>query len=122
MTQNINTTSTPGYGFTPANTTTTSPGQTSFLYPHHSEEAALELIATAQALVNPRGVGIYATDETPEGIESRLAAALGKGGSDKVWSEEEKRERRRRWRECLYETLPTGKLFMHDVKVEIGIV
>ncbi|PAV17536.1 aldolase [Pyrrhoderma noxium] len=125
MTQNINTTSTPGYGFTPANATTTSPGQTSFLYPHHSEEAALELIATAQALVNPRGVGIYATDETPEGIESRLAAALGKGGSDKVLSEEEKRERRRRWRECLYETLPTefisGVILYYETLVDFKL-
>lgn len=38
-------------------------------------DVAASLIATAEALVNPRGKGIYATDETIEGIETRLLAA-----------------------------------------------
>ena len=65
----------------------------SFLTPHHPPQLAASLIATARALVWPRGKGIYATDETPEGIEARLAAAEG-SETEKVWSEEEKRERR----------------------------
>ncbi|TDL18153.1 aldolase [Rickenella mellea] len=80
----------------------------SFLYPHHSPEIATQLISTANSLVHPRGRGIYATDETPEAIETRLVAAAN-GGDDgkdvKTFSEEEKRERRKRWRECLYESL-----------------
>lgn len=102
----INATKTPGYGFS---TDGASAGATSsFLYPHHSPDVAASLIATAQALVNPRGRGIYATDETPKGIEARLIAAHGEEGEAQTWTEEEKRDRRKRWRECLYESLPTG--------------
>ncbi|KAG8214556.1 fructose-bisphosphate aldolase [Butyriboletus roseoflavus] len=79
----------------------------SYLYPHHSPAVAASLIATAEALVNPRGKGIYATDETIEGIEARLLAAEGIEGKSKVYSDAQNRERRRRWRECLYESLPT---------------
>ena len=106
MSTSLNATMTAGYGFGTGN----SDHQTerSFLYPFHPPEIARDLISTAQALVNPRGVGIYATDESPDAIEARLVAALGEEGAGKQWSEEEKRERRRRWRECLYEALPTG--------------
>ncbi|TFK52448.1 aldolase [Heliocybe sulcata] len=104
----LNATSTPGYGFTPANAAAgTSPNPTdgdAYLYPYHSIAIAQQLISTAQALVYPRGKGIYATDETPEGIEARLVAALGE---DTKWTDAEKREKRRRFRECLYESLPT---------------
>ena len=41
-----------------------------YLYPHHSPAIAKSLIETAQALVNPRGKGIYATDETINAIET----------------------------------------------------
>lgn len=110
MSTDLNSTATPGYGFATTTNGTSGQGkQSSFLYPHHPPEVARELITTASALVHPRGVGIYATDETPDGIEARLVAAHGKEGAGKEWTEEEKKERRRRWRECLYETLPTGK-------------
>lgn len=77
-----------------------------YLYPHHSPAVAKSLIETAQALVNPRGKGIYGTDETIDGIETRLGAAEGIVG--KLYTDAEKRERRRRFRQCLYESLPTG--------------
>lgn len=83
-------------------------GPNAFLYPHHSPVVAEDLVKTAQSLVNPRGKGIYATDETPEDIEARLVAAHGEEGKGKSYTSEEWRERRRRWRECLYETLPTS--------------
>ncbi|TFY57135.1 hypothetical protein EVG20_g8661 [Dentipellis fragilis] len=100
----LNATATPGYTFS---TNASGHVETSYLYPHHNTSVAQELIATATALVNPRGKGIYATDETAAGIEARLVAAAGAGGKDKSWTEDEKRERRRKWRACLYETLPT---------------
>lgn len=110
----LNATITPGYGFNTNSSELPSRGQvSSFLYPFHAPQLAAELIKTAQALVNPKGVGIYATDETPEGIEARLVAAHGEEGKSKIWSEEEKRERRRKWRECLYESLPTGTMSLH---------
>ncbi|KDQ62517.1 hypothetical protein JAAARDRAFT_121546 [Jaapia argillacea MUCL 33604] len=105
---NLNATSTPGYTFsTGAKTTLASTEREAYLYPHHTPATAQALISTAQSLVYPRGKGIYATDETVDGIEARLIAAQGSGGSAKSWSEEEKREKRRRFRECLYESLPT---------------
>ncbi|THH15845.1 hypothetical protein EW146_g4697 [Bondarzewia mesenterica] len=101
----LNATSTPGYTFsTKASSETYG---TSSLYPYHKTEVAQELIKIANALVNPRGKGIYATDESPEGIEARLTAAAGEDNQRKTFSDQEKREQRRRWRECLYETLPT---------------
>ena len=104
---NLNAVVTPGYGFSTGKDRTET-AQAPFLYPHHGLEIAQELISTAHALVNPKGVGIYATDETPEGIEARLIAAHGEQGETKSWTEQERRERRRRWRECLYESLPSG--------------
>ena len=103
-----NATPTPGYGFAASNASTIDSSLSSFLYPHHTAEVAAELITTAQDLVYPRGVGIYATDETPEGIEARLIAAHGEEGKQLNLTVEEKRERRRRWRECLYESTPRG--------------
>lgn len=83
------------------------------LYPHHPLTLARSLIATANAIVNPRGKGIYATDETPDVIEARLCAAEGKNGDGKERSEDEKRERRWKWRADLYESLPVGTFFIH---------
>ncbi|KAA1469934.1 aldolase [Dentipellis sp. KUC8613] len=100
----LNATATPGYTFS---TNANGHVETSYLYPHHDTSVAQELIANATALVNPRGKGIYATDETAAGIEARLVAAAGAEGKDKSYTEDEKRERRRKWRASLYETLPT---------------
>ncbi|KAJ8453524.1 hypothetical protein ONZ45_g19684 [Pleurotus djamor] len=72
-----------------------------------SSQAVESLVEIARRLVTPRGKGIYATDEDPSVIEARLIAAGGAAvQNDKDRSDEEKRERRRRWRECLYETIP----------------
>lgn len=108
---NLNAAATPGYTFSDSeHTPPKSYGgtDTSFLYSHHSSAVAEDLVKTAQELVNPRGKGIYATDETPEGIEARLVAAHGEEGKGKSYTRDEWKERRRRWRECLYESLPTG--------------
>ena len=112
----LNATATPGYGFSTSNGVVKSVGNiapNAFLYPHHDPQVARELIAVANSLVRPRGRGIYATDETPEGIEARLEAAFGTEGQSepKKWTEDEKRERRKRWRECLYQSLPTGQSY-----------
>ena len=114
---NLNATATPGYGFSTTNGGVKSAEDTApdaFLYPHHPPKLAGELMAIANSLVRPRGRGIYATDETPEGIEARLEAAYGSEGKGepRKWTEDEKKERRKRWRECLYQSLPTGKHYL----------
>lgn len=79
-----------------------------FLYPRHSPLVARELIETARALVNPRGKGIYATDETPDALEAVLRGASVGAEKDKQWSAEESRDRRKRWRESAYGALSNG--------------
>lgn len=69
MSADLNSTSTPGYAFSTG--AALDIDDTSYLYPFHKAKRAEELIATANALVNPRGKGIYATDETPEGEDVR---------------------------------------------------
>ena len=125
--QALNATPTTGYTFTPVASTNVGtdfafPSNaglsvsnngdvgSSPLYPYHSLQHAQSLIATAHALVSPRGRGIYATDETPEGIDERLAAAeeLEKKEKGKDWTDDERKERRKGWRECLYDSVPAG--------------
>ncbi|KAF8133745.1 fructose-bisphosphate aldolase [Boletus edulis] len=123
----LNTTSTPGYTFAASEGATASADSEplSYLYPHHSPALAASLIATAEALVNPRGKGIYATDETVEGIEARLLAAEGIELKSKVYTDAQNRERRRRWRECLYESLPTdyisGVILYHESLIDFQL-
>ncbi|EIW80996.1 aldolase [Coniophora puteana RWD-64-598 SS2] len=122
----LNATSTPGYTFgTGAAAGAVDSDPNAYLYPHHTTANAKALIETAQALVNPRGKGIYATDETPEGIEARLIAALGADAAGKTFSDAEKRDRRRRWRECLYESLPTdyisGVILYYETLVDFQL-
>ncbi|KAF8442964.1 fructose-bisphosphate aldolase [Boletus edulis BED1] len=123
----LNTTSTPGYTFAASEgaTASTDSEPLSYLYPHHSPALAASLIATAEALVNPRGRGIYATDETVEGIEARLLAAEGIELKSKVYTDAQNRERRRRWRECLYESLPTdyisGVILYHESLIDFQL-
>ncbi|KAL0581158.1 hypothetical protein V5O48_000848 [Marasmius crinis-equi] len=73
-----------------------------FIAPHHSPSVAKELIETAQALVNPRGRGIYATDESPDVIEAAFVAA----GQDQSSSEADMLQRRKAWREAVYDAVP----------------
>jgi fructose-bisphosphate aldolase, class I len=75
-----------------------------FLYPYHSPSVAGELIGTAHALVNPRGRGIYATDEAPEVIAGMLRAP----GNDVKLTQEELDDQRKRWRMASYESLSSG--------------
>ncbi|RDB17805.1 Fructose-bisphosphate aldolase [Hypsizygus marmoreus] len=76
-----------------------------FLSSYHSPFVAYELISTANALVNPRGKGIYATDETPEAIEAAFRGAAEIAEEDEHWGEEDHKDRRRRWREDAYNSL-----------------
>jgi len=93
-----------GYGF--GYSTSADPTQDrSPLYPNHPLSVAKTLISTANYIVNPRGKGIYATDETPEGIEARLRTAEGANPGE--YSEDQKRERRMKWRADLYDTMPS---------------
>ncbi|KAF5345526.1 hypothetical protein D9758_012012 [Tetrapyrgos nigripes] len=73
------------------------------LLPHHSVAVAKELTSVARALVSPRGKGIYATDESPDVIEGMLSAASLNGQEN--LNEEEKKDRRRKWREAAYGAL-----------------
>lgn len=115
---NLNATATPGYTFSTAKTNgAANSGPNAYLYPHHTSAVAESLVKTAHALVNPKGKGIYATDETPEGIHARLLAAHGEEGKGKTFTEDEWKEKRRRWRECLYESLPTGMSIHNDSQI-----
>ncbi|KAG6903256.1 hypothetical protein C0995_000151 [Termitomyces sp. Mi166 len=75
------------------------------VYPFHSPAVANDLIATARALVYPRGKGIYATDETPDGIAAVLHAAAGETGEAKLGTDEGEKEKRKRWREAAYNAI-----------------
>lgn len=78
----LNITSTPGHIFAASGGAAAAADSEhlSCLYPHHSPAVATSLITTAQALVNPRGKGIYATDKTIDGIEARMLPAEGLEG------------------------------------------
>ncbi|KAF5382762.1 hypothetical protein D9615_002798 [Tricholomella constricta] len=78
-----------------------------FLRPNHSSAVASKLIETARELVYPRGKGIYATDETPEAIAVVLHDAADEDVKQKQWTEDEERDRRRRWREAAYNAIPS---------------
>ncbi|KAG6844658.1 hypothetical protein H0H87_005026 [Tephrocybe sp. NHM501043] len=76
-----------------------------FVHPFHSKAVAEELIATARALVYPRGKGIYATDETADAIGAVLHAAADGTGNPVLGSVEEERDKRRKWREAAYNAI-----------------
>lgn len=70
----------------------------------------IELVRIANALVHPRGRGIYATDESPDVCEDILVAAHGTDEKASTRSEEEKRQRRKEWRKDAYMSLSSGRL------------
>ena len=80
-----------------------------FLYPCHSPSVARELIDTANALVSPRGKGIYATDEAPDVIAAMLEAAADDGNKGQKRTQEELNDQRKRWRVASYEALSSGQ-------------
>ncbi|KAF8967053.1 hypothetical protein BDZ97DRAFT_1938262 [Flammula alnicola] len=76
------------------------------LYPYHSPFDAHELISIASALVNSRGKGIYATDESPDAMAGVFEAAM-EDGVKQQFTDEENRERRKKWREVAYSAVPS---------------
>ncbi|KAH7903210.1 fructose-bisphosphate aldolase [Hygrophoropsis aurantiaca] len=116
----LNATATPGYSF--AASTAVQSRESSHLYPYHDAATAAALIATAHALVT-HGKGIYATDETVDGIHARLTAAAA--SAPPAYSDAQNRDRRRRWRECLYESLPTdtisGVILYHESLIDFQL-
>ena len=78
-----------------------------FLYPFHSPFEAHELIAVAHDLVNPRGKGVYATDESPDAMDDLLDSVLPEGGKKRL-TDTEKTERRKKWKEDMYNAVPSG--------------
>jgi len=74
----LNATNTPGYPFAASGGATPSADTEplSYLYPRHSSAVAASLIATADALANPRGKDIYAPEETIEGINAKSKEGL----------------------------------------------
>lgn len=79
-----------------------------FLYPYYSKFDAHELIKIATALVNPRGKGIYATDEAPYAMDDLLDSLNDDPTLKKRRTEEENRERRKKWKECMYNAVSNG--------------
>lgn len=79
-----------------------------FLDPSYSPSLAQDLISIAQSLVNPRGRGIYATDESPDVIHAAFAGASDQKGEEMFRADEESKEKRRRWRRLSYEAVSSG--------------
>ncbi|KAF8895544.1 fructose-bisphosphate aldolase [Infundibulicybe gibba] len=97
-----------------------------FLQSYHSSSIASELIAIANALVNPRGKGIYATDETPDAIEATLVAAAGRDVGEKTNpTADEIKKRRKAWRECAYASISSdhiaGVIMYAETLLDFGL-
>ncbi|PPQ66253.1 hypothetical protein CVT24_007271 [Panaeolus cyanescens] len=77
-----------------------------YLPAHYSHFDAHELIAVASALVNPRGRGIYATDEAPLDLDGLLDKTSHEVGVPvQHLSDEAKKERRKQWRCDVYNSI-----------------
>ncbi|KAJ3754417.1 fructose-bisphosphate aldolase [Lentinula raphanica] len=84
----------------------TVPDLDTFLESHLSPSVAKELITTAQALVGPRGRGIYATDESPEAMDALLRAEVEDSDEKpKTYGDDDRRERRKEWKKDAYDVL-----------------
>ncbi|KAF9534482.1 aldolase [Crepidotus variabilis] len=76
------------------------PSSKMFIHSHHSHFEAHELMKTANELVEIKGRGIYASDEAPEMMDELLRNA------QKVsLTEEEKRKKRKIWKETAFSSL-----------------
>jgi len=62
-------------------------------------------MTTALALVNPRGKGIYASDESPYVMTAILNTVKYDGEKKQTFSPEEDKERRKKWREFAYDAI-----------------
>ncbi|KAF8798800.1 aldolase [Phlegmacium glaucopus] len=78
-----------------------------FVNEYHSAVDAQELMATALALVNPRGKGIYASDESPDVMTAILNTVVA-DGSEKQVNEEENKARRRKWKAFAFNAISSG--------------
>ncbi|KAF9454796.1 aldolase [Macrolepiota fuliginosa MF-IS2] len=96
-----------------------------FLQPYWSPHVAHELITTANSLVNPRGKGIYATDESPNVMQALFDGVPLNNHEERVWSEAENRERRKKWRECAYKAVPSeyisGVILYAETLIDFGL-
>ncbi|KAF5360335.1 hypothetical protein D9756_004806 [Leucocoprinus leucothites] len=101
------------------------PPSRAFLQPYWSPHIAHELITTAQSLVNPRGKGIYATDESPDVIQALFDGVQVNDHEERVWTEAGKKERRKKWRECAYNAVPSeyisGVILYPETLVDFGL-
>lgn len=88
-----------------------------FLQSYLSPHVAHELISTASALVNPRGKGIYATDESPDVIQALFDGVQVNDHEARIWSAERNKERRKKWREFAYNAVSSGRCSIAQVKM-----
>lgn len=81
-----------------------------YLPAHYSHFDAHELIAVASALVNPRGRGIYATDEAPWDLDTLFEKTSDEIGvaPPHLSDEDARKERRKQWREDVYNSISNG--------------
>ncbi|KAJ3568756.1 hypothetical protein NP233_g5507 [Leucocoprinus birnbaumii] len=101
------------------------PSSVTFLQSYWSPHIAHELITTAQALVNPRGKGIYATDESPDVIQALFDGVQVNDREEKAWTKAENRERRKKWRESAYNAVPSeyiaGVIMYPETLIDFGL-
>ena len=82
-----------------------------FIHEYHSVAGAQELMTTALALVNPRGKGIYASDESPDVMTAILNTVKDDGNEEQTFSAEEDKEKRKKWKEFAYDAIQSGQYF-----------
>jgi hypothetical protein len=81
-----------------------------FVHGYLSVLDAQELTATALALVNPRGKGIYDSDESPDAMTAILnTLAVVDDDDENQFCETNDKEKRRKWKEFAYKAIPSGR-------------
>ena len=68
-------------------------------------------MTTALALVNPRGKGIYASDESPDVMTAILNTVKDDVNEEQTFSAEEDKEKRKKWKEFAYDAIQSGQYF-----------
>lgn len=82
-----------------------------FIHSHHSPYEAHELMQIATDLVAVKGKGIYASDEAPD-IMDKLLSNTEKTPS----TEEQKKEKRKAWKEAAFSSLNSGSFVSKSCK------